>query len=262
MTLIESGILGAIQGVTEFLPVSSSAHLIVVPHIFHVDQNNVNKLTYDVMLHLGTLIAVLSLYGGRFVQIVLEGLVDYREGFFKNSLLTKLIVATVPAAAGGLVFKDVIENMLRSANVTVVMLVIVSLVMIVGERIHRTGSRISMSYPVVLMIGCAQALALIPGTSRSGITIMAGIILGLRRSDAVDFSFLLSIPIILGTALYEMRHVAVGGEGLSVYVAGMVAAFVFGLLSLKFLITYLKKHSFDLFAFYRIGLAFLILFLT
>ena len=91
---------------------------------------------------------------------------------------------------------------------------------------------------------------------------MAGIILGLRRSDAVDFSFLLSIPIILGTALYEMRHVAVGGEGLSVYVAGMVAAFVFGLLSLKFLITYLKKHSFDLFAFYRIGLAFLILFLT
>jgi len=125
--------------------------------------------------------------------------------------------------------------------------------MLVCERIQVENH--ALSYPIALLIGVAQAFALIPGTSRSGITIVAGILLGLRRNAAVDFSFLLAIPIILGTSLFEARHVQFQGSGIDLYIAGVISAFVFGVVSLKFLITYLKKHSLDIFAYYRFCLA-------
>ena len=249
--------MGAIQGITEFLPISSSAHLIVIPWFFHIDDGNINKLTYDVMLHFGTLLAILAIYGKRFINVVVEGLVDLRGGRLKDSMLLKLIIATVPAGVAGLLGKDLIEHSLRAPFIAAFMLVFVSILMIIAERLH--VSRSTISYPVAIAIGIAQALALIPGTSRSGITITAALLLGLRRSEAVDFSFLLAIPIILGTSIYEMKHLDVHGGAMDIYIYGAVSAFVFGILSLKFLITYLKKHSLDLFAYYRIGIAILIL---
>ncbi len=257
MNALQSVIMGAIQGITEFLPISSSAHLIVIPWFFHIDDGNINKLTYDVMLHFGTLLAILAIYGKRFINVVVEGLVDLRGGRLKDSMLLKLIIATVPAGVAGLLGKDLIEHSLRAPFIAAFMLVFVSILMIIAERLH--VSRSTISYPVAIAIGIAQALALIPGTSRSGITITAALLLGLRRSEAVDFSFLLAIPIILGTSIYEMKHLDVHGGAMDIYIYGAVSAFVFGILSLKFLITYLKKHSLDLFAYYRIGIAILIL---
>jgi len=257
VTIIESILLGALQGITEFLPISSSAHLIIFPWFFKIEDGNINKLTYDVMLHFGTLLAILLIYGKQFVSVCIEGLIDIGHRNFRQSLLLKIVVATVPASVFGLLFKDVIENSLRTPSVTIFTLIGVSILMIVSERVHVKNRE--LSYPIALLIGIAQALALVPGTSRSGITIVAGILLGLRRNAAVDFSFLLAIPIILGTSLYEARHIQFQDGGLDLYVLGVISSFIFGALSLKFLIAYLKKHSLDVFAYYRFCLAALLL---
>jgi undecaprenyl-diphosphatase len=257
MTSLESIVLGAVQGITEFLPVSSSAHLIVVPWLFRIDEGNVNQLTFDVILHFGTLFAVLLSYGRRFALAVIDGLTALRRGRVGDSLLLKLAVATCPAAIAGLLGKTFIESYLRTPFVAVFGLISVSILMLISERVYVDKGRIS--YPVAIVIGLAQAVALVPGTSRSGITIVAGMLLGLRRSEAVDFSFMLSIPIILGTSFYELRHVQYDVAHASIYVWGMLSSFAFGALSLEFLVRYLKKHSLDLFAVYRFALALLIL---
>lgn len=257
MTILHSIIMGAIQGITEFLPISSSAHLIVIPWLFEISEGNINPLTYDVMLHLGSLMAVLMFYGRRFLRVVIEGLIDFRDGRGKQSMFFKIVVATIPAVIAGLLGKDIIEGYLRTPFVAAYMLAFVSILMIVSERLNVDRSEISM--PIAVAIGVAQAIALVPGTSRSGITIVMAMLLGLKRSEAVDFSFLLSIPIILGTSLYEMRHVQFQGDAVGLYIYGMLSAFIFGALSLRFLIAYLKKHTLDLFAYYRIALALVIL---
>jgi undecaprenyl-diphosphatase len=257
VTLMASIILGAVQGITEFLPISSSAHLIILPWLFHIDESGINALNFDVMLHFGTLCATLLIYGKRFLSILVEGVLDMVQGRRRDPLLLKILVATLPAGVLGLLFKDVIEEYFRVPYVTVFTLISVALLMIVAERRHAEAR--ALSYPLALAIGFAQALALIPGTSRSGVTIVAGILLGIRKGDAVDFSFLISMPIILGTSLFEMRHLDLSSGGTGAYLAGMASALAFGSLSLKFLIEYLKKHSLDIFAFYRMGLAALIL---
>ena len=129
--------------------------------------------------------------------------------------------------------------------------------MIIAERIHVERSEIS--YPVATAIGVAQAVALVPGTSRSGATITMGMLLGLKRSEAVDFSFLLSIPIIFGTALYEMRHFEYHSGNMGIYIYGALSAFIIRLLKSRFSHRYLKKHPLDIFAYYRIVLALIIL---
>jgi undecaprenyl-diphosphatase len=259
VNLPEAILLGAVQGITEFLPISSSAHLIIVPHLFRIDEAGVNTLTFDVMLHVGTLLAVLLLYGGKFWGIVREWVDSVRGGRLFEPMLTKIVVATIPAAVAGVLFKGFIEAYLRTPVVIVGTLVAVSILMLVVERLS-TAKR-EITYGVALLIGIAQAVALVPGISRSGITIVTAILVGLRREEAVDFSFLLSIPIIAGTALFEARHLSFHGEAMALYLAGIGSAFVFGALALGFLIRYLKRHTLDLFAFYRIGLALLLLFL-
>ncbi len=257
MTALEGAVLGAVQGVTEFLPVSSSAHLILVPWFFNISDQNVDKLAFDVMLHFGTLLAILSIYGKRFFEICLEGLRDLLAWRIRDNLLLKIVVATGPAAVAGLLFKDVIELYLRTPYVCTVGLFTVSILMVVAERVFVSGR--SLSYSLALVLGTAQALALVPGTSRSGITITVALLLGLKRTEAVDFSFLLAVPIILGSAIHEAKYLKGAGVNLDLYMAGAASAFVFGFLSLAFLIRFLKRHSLDVFAVYRIGIAFLIL---
>ena len=249
--------MGAIQGITEFLPISSSAHLIIIPWFFNIHDGNINKITYDVVLHLGTLAAILSVYGKRFIRVVMEGIIDCREGRGKQSLLAKLVVASIPAVVAGFFGQYTIETYLRTPFVAAYMLAFVSILMIIAERIH--VDRSDISYPVAIAIGIAQAVALVPGTSRSGATITMGMLLGLKRNEAVDFSFMLSIPIIFDTALYEMKHFQYHNTSMSIYVYGALSAFIFGALSLTFLIKYLRKHPLDIFAYYRIVLALVIL---
>jgi undecaprenyl-diphosphatase len=258
MTPIQSVAMGAIQGVTEFLPISSSAHLVVVPWIFKIDEGNVHSLTYDVILHFGTLLALLAVYARRLVNILRDDFHLAAQRHFRRCLIPKLVAGTIPAAVIGVLFKDIIENQLRAPYITIFTLIAVSLLMLLAERVHTAGSNRSVTYSLAFIIGVAQAIALVPGVSRSGITITAAMLLGLKRQDAVDFSFLLSIPIVLGVSLYEARHVVLGGQQVSLYLAGLISAFVFGVVSLKFLIGYLRRHSLDVFAYYRLGLAVLI----
>jgi undecaprenyl-diphosphatase len=248
--------MGAVQGITEFLPISSSAHLIVIPWFFRISEANINPLTYDVMLHFGSLLAVLLLYGKKFVRMVIEGLVDFRDGRGGQSMLLKIIIATLPAVIAGFLGKHVIEHYLRSPIIAAFMLAFVAIMMILCERMAVDRNDITM--PIAIAIGVAQAIALVPGVSRSGITITMAIFLGIRKGEAVDFSFMLAIPIILGVSIYESRHVQFHGDAVGLYIFGMLSAFIFGAVSLKFLITYLKDHTLDLFAYYRIGLALLI----
>ena len=257
MTVLQSILMGAVQGVTEFLPISSSAHLIVIPWLFKISEGSINPLTYDVMLHFGTLLAVLLLYGKKFVRTVIEGLVDFRDGRGGQSMLFKLIIATIPAVVAGFLGKNLIEHYLRAPIIAAFMLALVAIMMIVAERMAIDRSDITM--PIAIAIGIAQAIALVPGVSRSGITITMAIFLGIRKSEAIDFSFMLAIPIILGVSIHESRHLQFHGDAAGIYVFGMLSAFIFGAISLKFLITYLKDHTLDLFAYYRIGLALLIL---
>lgn len=257
MTSLGAVLLGAVQGITEFLPISSSAHLIIVPWVLHINNGDINKLAFDVMLHFGTLLAVLLIYGKKLALTISEGLEGFRRGQFQNLLLLKLVVATCPAVIAGMMGGKFIEAHLRDPHTTVLALIAVSVLMIIAERLYANGDRIS--FPVALAIGIAQALALVPGVSRSGITITAGMLLGLRRSEAVDFSFLLSIPIILGTFLYELRHFQLDGGHLDVYLIGVFSSFLFGALSLRFLIKYLKNHSLNIFAYYRVALAIAVL---
>lgn len=257
MTLLQSILMGAVQGITEFLPISSSAHLIVIPWFFNISENNINPLTYDVMLHFGSLMAVILIYGKRFIRVVIEGLIDFREGRGGQSMLLKIAIATIPAVIAGFLGKGLIETYLRAPFMAAFMLAFVSILMIVSERINVDRSEVTM--PVAIAIGVAQAIALVPGVSRSGITITMALLLGLRRNEAVDFSFMLSIPIILGVSLYEMRHFHYESGNMGIYVYGMLSAFIFGAASLHFLIRFLKRHTLDIFAYYRIALALLIL---
>jgi undecaprenyl-diphosphatase len=257
---LESVFLGALQGITEFLPISSSAHLIVVPWFFKMQNGGTDKLAFDVFLHFGTLLAILSIYGKQFVYVVVEGLVDMKDGKFLGTLFWKIILATLPAVAFGFLCKSFIEAHLRIPSVAVFTLIAVAVLMFVAERMETNRKEVTVA--LALAIGIAQAVALVPGTSRSGITIAVAMILGLRRSRAVDFSFLLSIPIILGTALYELRGFRYDDSDAMLYLCGAGSAFLFGLLSLRFLIRYLKKHSLDLFVYYRVALAMLIFFLV
>lgn len=262
MTTLQSIIMGAIQGITEFLPISSSAHLVVIPWIFKIDEGNIHQLTYDVILHFGTLLALLAVYARRIVAICRDDWKHVREREFQRSLILKLVVGTIPAAVAGLLFKDFIETQLRTPLITPVTLVAVALLMFLAERVHTDRGSEDVTFRLAFLIGIAQALALVPGVSRSGITITIGMLLGLKRTEAVDFAFLLSIPIILGVSLHEGRHVALGGPESHLYLAGGLSAFFFGAVSLTFLIGYLKKHSLDVFAYYRIGLALLIVLLA
>jgi undecaprenyl-diphosphatase len=258
LTLLQSIVLGLVQGVTEFLPISSSAHLILIPWFFGFSPGGMN---YDVMLHFATLFATLLVYGRAFFSILGEAKIAVKNGSLKETTLAKIFFASLPAFFFGYFFNDQIERNLRNPYVCATMLILVSILMIVAEG--KKGGRASqVNYLKALSIGLAQAIALIPGTSRSGITITFGLLLGLERKKAVDFSFLLSIPVILGAAIYELRHLTLTGENTLVYMSGMVSAIVAGVTSLKFLIGYLKRHSLRLFAFYRILLAILILMLS
>ncbi|MGD0230598.1 MAG: undecaprenyl-diphosphate phosphatase [Syntrophorhabdales bacterium] len=262
MTTVQSIIMGAVQGITEFLPISSSAHLVVVPWVFKIDESNVHALTYDVVLHFGTLLALLAVYARRLVEICRDDLSYFRERDFRRSLILKLIVGTIPAALCGIFFKDLIETQLRAPFITVFTLIAVSLLMFLAEAVHTNRMEGEITFALALIIGAAQAIALVPGVSRSGITITAAMLLGMKRSEAVDFSFLLSIPIVAGVSLYEGRHVSLGGGAGLLYLTGVLSAFLFGAASLKFLISYLRRHSLYVFACYRIGLAVLIVLLS
>ena len=257
MSYLQAVVLGIVQGLTEFLPISSSGHLILVPHVFGwPDQGQ----AFDAVMHVGTLAALVAYFRAEILHLA-TGALPRRVGLI-------LLAATIPAGVAGLLFGKVIETTLRSPLLIAATTALWGLVMWIADRRAHDAPSASgeplerVRLPQGLTVGCAQALALIPGTSRSGITITAGLFSGLDRATAARYSFLLGIPITAAAGGYKLLHVMRAGvppgEGGPLAVA-VLAAFVSGWLAVSFLVGYLRRRSLTPFVIYRLLLAALIL---
>jgi undecaprenyl-diphosphatase len=261
---IQAIVLGIVQGLTEFLPISSSGHLIIVPWLFGWDDPFITSLAFSVMLHIGTLAALLIYFGQDWIRLVPAGLATIRDRSFNDDpdrkLAWLLVAATIPAAIAGFLLNDIIETAVRGIGLVTVMLVVGAAIMWVADRWGRRDKGVEdVTFPLAFGLGVAQSLALIPGISRSGISISAARIAGLDRQAAARFSFLMATPITFGAALFELRKLVSGEAGVDVSVgpllAGMIAAFLAGMLAIRGLLGYLRSHSLDIFVAYRLILA-------
>jgi len=251
--LYKAAILGIMQGLTEFLPISSTAHLILFPWFFDW-HGEVNTLTFDVALHGGTLLSLLICFYRDWINMFLK----------ERKMLLFIAIATVPAGAAGLMLKGFVEHTLRSPLIIVFSLVFFGLLMLLGEWfIKKRGfhHKERLTLFDALFIGCAQAIALIPGVSRSGITITAGLFRNLSRHDAARFSFLLSTPVIGGAFMLEGMHIVNNPDNFSfdMITTGFVSAAISGYFAIKFLLKFLQKYPLNLFVYYRFVLAAIIL---
>jgi len=239
--LIKAVILGIIQGVTEFLPVSSTAHLVITPWIFGWS-GELNSLSFDIAVHIGTLISLLFCFWKDWIEI-----------FFRDrKMLFYLIIGTIPAGVAGVAFHDLIESSLRNPLIIVFTLVTVGFLMLYAEKAGKR-QRGSVTLSDAVVIGVAQAIALIPGVSRSGITITAGLFRDLKRDYAARFSFLLSTPAIAGAAFLDFHKSLKAGysHDYSIFILGVISATITGILAIKFLLSFLKKYPLNLFVYYR-----------
>jgi len=265
--LFKALVLGVVQGLTEFLPISSTAHLILFPWFFGWDDPLLNSLTFDVALHFGTLVAVLLYFRNDWLKLF-RGFVGRNMDDPYGRLSWMVVVGTVPAAILGILFEDYVETVLRSPLVIVFTLAFVGLLMVAAEFAakKRPGEGLDetkMGVGHAIIIGLAQASALIPGVSRSGATITAGLWSGYKRDGAARFSFLLSTPVIAGACLLKVPEAVEGMRGGSeagAYILGTVAAAVSGYAAIAFLIAYLRRRPLYVFSGYRIALAAVILF--
>lgn len=254
---------GVIQGLTEFLPISSSGHLIIFHNIFNL--NLPDQLLFDVVLHLGTLVALLIFFY-RDIEKIIRGffssLVNWNlVNNFNQRLSWLVIIGTIPAALVGYFFEDLISNNLRSGYLVAVMLILVAILFWLTEKYAARQKNIqSMTKLDSLIVGLAQVLALIPGTSRSGITIIAGMSRKLKREEAARFSFLLSVPIIFGAGLNKLMDLEgfSGADNLLLLIGFIVSAIV-GYLTVKYFLKYLSRYSLNIFAWYRLIIGCLIL---
>lgn len=261
MTILGSIILGAVQGLTEFIPISSSGHLIIARDIF--GWNSSGDLSFDAVLQLATALALVVYFYKdilrllkSFINLISKKSVDLAD----KTMIYAVILGTIPAVIFGLLLEKYMETTFRSAGLVAVVLIVGSIVMYTAEKLSKKDKVLSAKNG--FLIGLFQCLALVPGFSRSGATISGGLFLGLNREDAARFSFLLSIPIILGSGskkLLGLLHSgALSTDGLSLFV-GSITAFIVGILAIDFLMKFLKKNSLKAFIIYRLVLASIVL---
>ena len=271
-TIFQAAVIGLLQGLTEFIPVSSSAHLELAPWLFGWDADGfIGSLAFDVFLHLGTLLALLAYFARDWVRLIGAGLASIRERRIGDDpdrrLAWLLVIASVPAAIIGFAFEDLIEEAFHGSSDAARLaiagfLVVGAIALYVADRLgSRRRDLEHVTLPTALTVGFSQALALLPGISRSGATITAGLALGLTRESAARFSFLLATPITLGAGLYGSRKLLdaslSGGDWLAIGI-GFVAAAASGMLAIGLLLAWLRRRSVTVFSAYRIGLAVLV----
>jgi undecaprenyl-diphosphatase len=265
--LFQALVMGIVQGLTEFLPISSSGHLILVPYLFGWDDPFIDSLAFSVVLHGGTLLALLVYFREDWLRLVPAGLATIRDRSFRDDperrLAWLLAASTIPAAIVGVLFNDIIEQNVRQAGLVAVMLVLGGVILWLADRWGaRTHSIDQLSFRGALGIGLAQALALIPGVSRSGISISAALFAGLNRTDAVRFSFLMATPVVAGAFAFEGLKLVRGdvtGVEMGPLIVGVVSAFVSGILAIEVLLRYVRTRSFNVFVVYRFALAVVVL---
>lgn len=261
MTTLRAAVLGLLQGAGEFLPISSSGHLIVIPYLLGWQDSG---LAFDVALHLGTLAAVAFAFWRDWLKLLqggLRGLVAGRPLADPDArLLLYLAIATVPGAVAGLLLDDWAETVFRSPALVAAMMSVMGAVLWLADRRAGTSAEGEViSLRDALLIGLAQALAIVPGTSRSGATISMALLLGHRREAAARFSFLLALPITAGAALVKVPDLVAGGAALQPVLVGMLTAAVSGFVAIRFLLRYVRTRSYAPFVYYRFAFALVVL---
>jgi undecaprenyl-diphosphatase len=253
MEIIKALVLGAVQGLGEFLPISSSAHLALVPKFLGWQYQG---LDYDVMLHLGTLFALLLWFRKDWTELFGAG---FSEPLSDKGIRLWLIAAgTVPAGLAGLLLEKKAEMAFRAPAFIALMLMAFAVLLWFADSRSTGEDKAEWNLRNIMIIGAAQALALMPGVSRSGITLTAALLLGFARPQAARISFLLSAPIIGGAAVMQLRHLH-GADITAQFAAGFIASFLSGLLALKLFMGFVKTHNLKGFVYYRLALGVLIL---
>lgn len=285
--VLKSVLLGIIEGITEWLPVSSTGHMILVDELISLNVTDAFKDMFLVVIQLGAILAVVILFWNKLwpfhsAKTVVTPCFKEEKNIFMRFcnkyvyadrfvLWFKIALASVPAAVFGLMFDDQIDAMLTGnsrAYVVAAALIVYGIIFIVIENLKlksRFNNLDNLSYLTAFFIGLIQCLALIPGTSRSGSTILGAMILGLSRTAAAEFSFFLSVPAMVGgSGIKVLQYLADGNvfsaNELLILAAGMITAFVVSVLAIKFLLSYIRKHDFKLFGYYRIILGMIVLF--
>jgi len=274
LSILESIILGIVQGLSEFLPISSSAHLTLAGKLMNVvpKDHPESWTAFIAVIQLGTLISILIYFSKDIINITSEFLRDnirlklkYSEQSLYSRLGWMIVIGTIPIVIIGLGFKDIIEGALtKNLYVISSSLIIFAIILAIAERVaeHKRDIK-ELTIKDSFIVGIAQSFALIPGASRSGTTITGGLFVGLKRSDAARFSFLLSIPAVFASGLLELYSALkyIDVSMMINFVVATGASAVSGYIAIDFLIKYLKKHSTFLFVYYRIALGLLILIL-
>lgn len=260
MTIFRAIILGIIQGIAEFLPISSSAHLIIFPYLFGWEESG---LAFDVALHFGTMMAVILIFFKDWWNLFVGAIKDVKEKkkTTNGKMFWYLIIATIPAALAGVLLDNVIESVIRNKVwIIALALAIMGLLIYVGDKWASKHYKKETEFEDItlkqaLIVGISQAFAVIPGFSRSGTTILAGRLQGISKEAITKFTFLLSVPVICGATILKVGDLALTKE----VIVGIITSFATGIIAIKFLLRYIKKHDFSIFAFYRVILAIIVL---
>jgi undecaprenyl-diphosphatase len=259
--VLQALVIGILQGLTEFLPISSSGHLLVVPYLLGWNDPLLESLPFTVMLHLGTLGALLVYFWRDWLRYIPAFFATIRDRSFRGDpdrrIAWLIVAATIPAAIVGFLLNDIIEREIRQPGVVALTMVVGGVILWLADRWGARNRKMpDLSMAGGFAIGVAQALALIPGISRSGISISAGLFLGLTRDAAARFSFLMAAPIIAGAGLFELRRMIGGDTHVDTpflpIAVGTIAAFVAGVAAIHFLLRYLRSHRYTVFVAYRL----------
>lgn len=274
MEIIKSIILGIIEGITEWLPVSSTGHLIIADEFIKLGQDSAFKEMFNVVIQLGAILAVVVIYWKKLWPFTLKKSVGYNyitkgDGFIKKDIMDmwfKVIVAILPAAVIGIPFDDLFEEHFHNYIVVALALIVYGILFIIIEKrnkntVPKVNDVAELNYKTALIIGMFQALSLIPGTSRSGSTILGAIIIGVSRVVAAEFSFYMAVPVMFGASLIKLLKFGLNftSTELIILIVGMITAFIVSVLAIKFLMSYIKKKDFTVFGYYRIVLGIIVI---
>lgn len=260
-------ILGIVQGITEWLPISSTGHLILVEQLIQLKQSEAFTNMFNVVIQFGSILAVVVIYFHKLNPF--SPTKTEKQKKMTIQLWIKVVIGTIPALIGGVLLNDLIESKLSNAYVVALMLIVYGILFIVIEKRNETREpkvkRISqLSVKTVLLIGVFQMMAMIPGTSRSGATIVGALALGVSRSVAAEFTFFLAIPVMFGASLLKLVKFgfAFTGAEFGYLMLGCIVSFGLSIVAIKFLMNYIKKNDFKVFGYYRIILGAIIIIMT
>lgn len=262
--LLKTIVIGIVEGITEWLPISSTGHMILVDEWMGLDASDAFKEMFLVVIQLGAILAVVVLFFHKLNPFALSKSKQEQQDTW--ILWFKVAVGVLPAAVLGLLLDDWLDEHLYNYVTVAITLVVYGVLFVVVERWNKgraatTDNLGDLTFRTAFLIGCFQVLSLIPGTSRSGATILGGIVLGASRGVAAEFSFFLSIPVMFGASALKLYKFGLSftGDELTILIVGMITAFVVSIVAIKFLLGYIKHHDFTVFGWYRIGLGTLVL---